>query len=163
MLVIKFHFSSAIRSWIGYLLLILFSNCVLLGVVWKPKIGLASIWSSSIWKGLSLFERSRKHLDNAADLKKCRHIVKHLALKHPDGAQQPVFKFRVLRQHKVVLYRRIYEDVWIGTHGTLNFKSEFLQNQKETVCQSNGSGNQSPGKRDWEGWSWGECSDWYLV
>ena len=79
--------------------------------------------------GRSLYERSTEHLEDAKNLKKCSHIVKHWALQHPTMISQPVFKFSVLKVHKTPMDRQIHEAVRIGTDGKLNSKSEFRQNQ----------------------------------
>ena len=79
--------------------------------------------------GRSLFERSEEHLEDARNLKKSSHIFKHWALSHPDELHQPLFTFRVVRQHKTPLDRQVHEAIRIGSHGNLNSKSEYRQNQ----------------------------------
>ena len=77
----------------------------------------------------SLYERSLEHLDDAHNLRKCSHIIKHWALNHPSLMTQPNFKFKVLKVHRTPLERQLHEAVKISTDGKLNSKSEFRQNQ----------------------------------
>ena len=79
--------------------------------------------------GRSLYERAGEHLADAADQKTSSHIYKHWAISHPEEELQPVFKFSVVKQHRSPLDRQIHEAVRISTHGKLNSKSEFRQNQ----------------------------------
>ena len=79
--------------------------------------------------GRSLYERSAEHLADAEKRKRCSHIFKHWALTHPELESQPQFKFTVLKAHKTAFDRQLHEAVRISTHGNLNSKTEYRQNQ----------------------------------
>ena len=84
--------------------------------------------------GRSLFERAAEHLRDAKNHCHTSHIIKHWAIHHPEESKQPAFKFRVLRTHKSALNRQIHEAVRISTHGKLNSKAEFRQNQVKRLA-----------------------------
>ena len=84
--------------------------------------------------GRTLYERSLEHLYDAAEQKSSSHIFKHWALEHPDEEHQPIFKFKVVRQHRTALDRQLHEAVRIVSYGSLNSKSEFRQNQIKRLC-----------------------------
>ena len=48
---------------------------------------------------------------------------------HPELETQPTFKFTVIKTHRAALDRQLHEAVRISTHGHLNSKAEFRQNQ----------------------------------
>jgi len=79
--------------------------------------------------GRSLYERAAEHLDDAFERKKGSHIFKHSAITHPDETTQPLFTFKVLKQHRSPLDRQLHEAVRISPHGGLNSKAEYRQNQ----------------------------------
>ena len=79
--------------------------------------------------GRSLYERALEHLEDAENKKSSSHIFKHWAIAHADLDVQPEFKFSVLRTHRAPLDRQLHEAVRISTHGQLNSKAEFRQNQ----------------------------------
>ena len=79
--------------------------------------------------GRSLYERSREHLADAKNRRSGSHIFKHWASAHPDLLRQPEFKFKVLRVHKTAMDRQIHEAIRIASHGILNVKCEYRQNQ----------------------------------
>ena len=53
--------------------------------------------------GRSLFDRADEHIRDDKSYILVNHIVKHLALHHPEEAEQPSFKIRVHRTHKSAL------------------------------------------------------------
>ena len=79
--------------------------------------------------GRSLFERAAEHRGDAVKKKHTSHIFKHWAIRHPEMTVQPLFKFKVLRSHKTAMSRQIHEAIRISSHGCLNSKAEFRQNQ----------------------------------
>ena len=68
-------------------------------------------------------------MEDAKNSKSSSHIFKHWALDHADLSSMPQFKFRVLRSHRTPMDRQLHEAARISTHGKLNSKSEYRQNQ----------------------------------
>ena len=86
--------------------------------------------------GRTLYERSAEHLSDASDMKPASHIFKHWALHHPELNVQTVLKFKVLKPHKTPLNRQVHETIRITSHGNLNSKAEFRQNQVKRLAVS---------------------------
>ena len=68
-------------------------------------------------------------MEDAEKRRSSSHFFKHWAIAHPDLDCQPEFKFTVLKSHRAPLDRQLNEAVRISTHGQLNSKAEFRQNQ----------------------------------
>ena len=74
-------------------------------------------------------ERSKEHVDGAANCEYDNFIVKHWVTAHREVSDPPRMCFKVLKSFQDALSRLATESVYIDAFGSLNSKSEYRNNR----------------------------------